>query len=368
MNIIVSAAALRTSGGNTIYLQFLKHLSNYVGNNFYYIFVDSDMQQPYIKGVEYICVNLRTHIKRCLFDYFSCKKMIRKKGIEPDIIISLQNVGIYCLRKKPHLIYFHQSIPLYPHQWNPFKAKERTLFFYKHIYPLFIKATITSNTHIVVQTHFIKKRFVEHFGCKESNVHINFPDIERVNSKDIANFEYDFNYSNFIYPATGLCYKNHFTLFRALYILKKQHPEISDRVRIYITISQEKYPEYIKYISRYGLINNIFFIGQISRLKLFSMYKTSNGLLFPSTLETIGLPLLEAASMGIPILVSELEYAIEILKDYEGAIFIPPYNYQYWADEIRKLVLSQKKYSEFETNKESSWKIFFSLVESLSKK
>ena len=38
------------------------------------------------------------------------------------------------------------------------------------------------------------------------------------------------------------------------------------------------------------------------------MYKAADGLLFPSTIETIGLPLLEAATFGLPVLANELEY------------------------------------------------------------
>lgn len=323
------------------------------------------MQQLYIKGVEYICVNLRSYVKRCFFDYFNCSKIIRDKGIEPDIVISLQNVGVYCLRNKPHLIYYHQSVPFYPHKWNLLKSGERALFFYKRIYPFFVKATIAPDTQIVVQTHFIKEKFAKHFRCKEENIHIQFPDIEHVNTEKIDGFEYDFNYSNFIYPATGFLYKEHYTLFQALSILKEQHYEIADKIRIYLTLSKEECPGYVDYVLKRGLEDNICFVGKVDRMRLFSMYKTSNGLLFPSTLETIGLPLLEAASMGIPVLASEMEYAKEALQGYEGAVLVLPYDYQQWADAISEIVLNPKKYPSHKINRKSSWNDFFSLIESL---
>lgn len=365
MNIVVSAASLRTSGGNTIYVQFLNYLRCYIGNNTYYIFVDNDMQQPCIDGVEYIVVNLRSNIKRFFFDYYNCARIIRSKGVEPDIVISLQNTGVYCLKKHVHVIYYHQSIPFYPHKWNLFKSDERVLFFYKYVYPLFVRLTLSANTQIVVQTLFIKKRFIEYFGCEEKNVHVLFPDIGHVDREEINGFEYDFNCVNFIYPATQFRYKEHRTLFQSLTLLKEQHPEISDKIKIYLTLTKEECPDYTSYVLKQGIENNLCFVGRKSRNQIFSMYKTSDGLLFPSTLETIGLPLLEAASMGIPILVSELEYAKEALQEYEGVNFISPHNYQQWADAMREIVLSPKKYSPHKIKKESSWKDFFSLVKSL---
>lgn len=363
MNIIVSAAALRTSGGNTIYRQFIEHLRNHVSSDdFYYIFIDYDMQQPYIKGVEYICVDIRSHIKRCLFDYFICARILKSKDINPDFVISLQNTGVHCLKRKPHLIYYHQSIPFYSHKWSLFKSSERTLFFYKYIYPLFVKLTLTANTQIVVQTHYIKEKFVDFFKIDKERVHVQFPDIENESAEEIEEFNYNLRYANFIYPATGFSYKEHLTLFRALSLLKTQNPKIAKKIRIYLTISKEEYPQYANYILKQGIEENICFIGKIDRIQLFSMYKASNALLFPSTLETIGLPLLEAASMGSHILVSDLKYAKEVLQGYEGSVFISPYNYQQWADEMSKIVLMPQKHPVYEIHRESAWNDFFALI------
>ena len=63
-NIIVSAAACRTSGAKTIYLQFLKHLKEHAAKNHYYVFIDESMPHEDIPGVEYFIVNVRNGCRR----------------------------------------------------------------------------------------------------------------------------------------------------------------------------------------------------------------------------------------------------------------------------------------------------------------
>ena len=62
------------------------------------------------------------------------------------------------------------------------------------------------------------------------------------------------------------------------------------------------------------------FIGPVPRTQLFEEYASSI-LVFPSYIETIGLPLLEARSVGAPILASDCLYARDGVGDYEGAEF-----------------------------------------------
>ncbi len=48
MNVVVSAAALRASGGLSIYKQFLYHLQKNINGDRYFIFIDKCMPAPNI--------------------------------------------------------------------------------------------------------------------------------------------------------------------------------------------------------------------------------------------------------------------------------------------------------------------------------
>lgn len=61
-------------------------------------------------------------------------------------------------------------------------------------------------------------------------------------------------------------------------------------------------------------------IGEISREDVFGWYEKS-ALLFPSYIETIGLPIYEAIMVGSPIILSNCKYAKNIAGQYEKAYF-----------------------------------------------
>ena len=75
MNIVVSTAAARTSGALTIYNQFLTHLRERRDGNRYLLFVDREMPQPAMDGVEYADVDLRSWSRRILFDASGCREL-----------------------------------------------------------------------------------------------------------------------------------------------------------------------------------------------------------------------------------------------------------------------------------------------------
>ena len=78
-----------------IYKQFVHALEQYVGNDEWHVFVDVDMPMPTIPQVSYhVC-----HTKgfgRFWFDLVGFNQEIKRLGISPDTIFSLQNTGVHC--------------------------------------------------------------------------------------------------------------------------------------------------------------------------------------------------------------------------------------------------------------------------------
>lgn len=362
MNIIVSAAALRTSGALTIYKQFVTQLPGFVKDNNYYVFVDKSMPVPKISGVEYIIVDVCGCIKRQMFDWYLCAKILKKKGIEPDVVVSLQNTAVKCLRQCKQVLYYHQPLPFYSQKWNLLKKKERTPFFYKYVYPYFVKASLTKEIQVVVQIPFIKKEFCKRFHVPFKNVYVLFPDIEKINLDIIEARDWQSNKKHFIYPAAGSSYKKHVTIVESLRIIQQTNPIALENILIHFTLGINDIPELYALIKQYNLIENFDFIGTVSHEELLSMYKGSAALLFPSIIETLGLPLLEAAAFGLPILVSDLDYSREVIGKYEGTVLLPANDYQLWAEQILKISSDTPLYSPLISTNDSSWIHFFRIV------
>ena len=127
------------------------------------------------------------------------------------------------------------------------------------------------------------------------------------NDSQIVEKKYDF-----IYPAQFLPNKNHYLLIDALLDLFYQgiYP------KLFLTFN-------INLLSKHwrDKINNnnlkIEFANDADRDKFLLLFSQSKCLIYPSIKESLGLPLLEAQSMSIPIVASELDFVRDVVNPVE---------------------------------------------------
>jgi len=124
--------------------------------------------------------------------------------------------------------------------------------------------------------------------------------------KKLLNKVYDFCYISLAHP-----HKNHYLLFEALEILGKKGFSIS--IVVTIEDSREDLIEKLTHInSLYDI--RIVNVGSISKWAVCEVYQKTKCLIFPSTYETFGLALVEAAEMGLDIIAADLSYTHEIIS------------------------------------------------------
>lgn len=124
---------------------------------------------------------------------------------------------------------------------------------------------------------------------------------------------------SFIYPASGGPHKNHHRLVDAWVILaeKNIYP------KLVLTLDPKIFPDLCAYVdnakNKYCL--NIDNIGFVDSDAIKNYYKESDALIYPSQLESFGIPIIEAASFQLPIIASELDYVrdlgIPILESFD---------------------------------------------------
>lgn len=363
MNIVVSTAAARTSGALTIYNQFLTHLRERRDGNRYLLFVDREMPQPAMDGVEYADVDLRSWSRRILFDASGCRELCEARGVRPDVLVSLQNTGVR-YPGVPQVIYYHNSLPFYPRRWNPLRREERPLFLYAWMYPLFVRASLPAGADVVVQIPFIRRGFVRRYRWPAERIHVLFPDVEEVEPSTVADYPFEPGCAHFVYPAQDFAYKEHRTLLEALKVIRRSQPELAARIRIHLTVAEGQNRRFEAAAATGGVGMCFVRHGYVSHDELLSMCKSAHGLLFPSTVETLGLPLLEAASLGTAVVAADLDYAHEVLGDYPGAAYVRPRAYAEWAAAIGRLCGSApRRFAPLRRGGPSSWERFFDLVE-----
>lgn len=359
--IVVAAGAARSGGALTMYNQFINHLKNHAADKRYYIFVHQSMPKPEITGVEYIEIDVTSSLKRLKFDYYGCADYIKSKQIKADLVFSFENTGVR-VKGIPQLILYQQGLPFYPKKWNPLKKSERSLFFYTYFYPFFVKLSLYKNSKVIVHTPYLKERFSNYYHFDKNRMYDMLPDVEKVDADSCEPYDFDKNEYHFLYPANNAKYKEHRTLVRALALMKKNNGSIVKNIKIHFSLKKEGNIELFNYIEKEGLIDNFVFDGFVSRDQLLSMYKGCTGLLFPSTIESVTLPLWEAVAFRKPIVCQNLDFARYQLEGYEGVTFVEVGNYESWCNAIIDTCNQKTEILPYTPVKGNSWEDLFNWI------
>lgn len=355
--IIVNATALRAGGALTILRQFVEAIPN-DGYN-YLVFVDKSVVFEHTQpNLEIVAQNVLSFSKRFLWDAFRLKKWLKDNNIEAIAGISLQNTNFRLNEKCPNYIYYHQSIPLVPLKWSVLRSNERNLWFYKNIYPCFVKIFINHQTEIFVQLEFIKSRFAHVFNFPRKKIHVVFPKIEIPSIVDEFELVLDNTCLNVFYPASNVFFKNHTVLFDALSIIDNS---LDKKIKLYLTNNEADF-EWPKHLTNIEFV----FLGHLPYNRVLWMFKNVDALFFPSYIETLGLPLIEAAHFGLPIIAADLPYAHEVLAGYKGVVFADYKSPDVWGDKI--LNLSYQNKNRFECYKKNDTKSWSYLFDTLTEK
>jgi glycosyltransferase involved in cell wall biosynthesis len=116
---------------------------------------------------------------------------------------------------------------------------------------------------------------------------------------------------DFLYVASGEIHKNHRSLIKAWCLLAKEglYPSLK------LTLDALQFSELCIWIElmkeQYQL--NISNAGNVDSKQVKKLYSQTGALIYPSTMESFGLPLIESMRANIPVIASELDYVRDVL-------------------------------------------------------
>lgn len=239
--------------------------------------------------------------------------------------ISLHDITPNVFAERRYVYCHNPSIFYKPSKLDYKFAKKNVLFcyFYKYLYRINIK----KNNAVIVQQCWIKREFEKIYHL--DNVIVSRPLINtsflpyRENKR--KNKEY-----TFLFPAFPRVFKNFEIICKACDILNKKGIEY----KVILTVKGNESP-YTKYLYKeYSKIKNIEWVGLLKRETLLELYSIVDCLIFPSKLETWGLPISEFKGTKKRMLLSDLPYAHESIGNYDNVSFFNPDN----PDELAKLM------------------------------
>lgn len=253
----------------------------------------------------------KSWLHRLYFDYFVAPKLVKKFDI--DEVFSLDNTTV-ARTKIPQVVYIHQAIPFVDINFDI--VNETKYWLYQKIIGRRIIKSIYKAKSIIVQTNWMKNAIVDKTNINSEKIIIDTPKLDiKVKKK----FTYSSsNNRTFFYPAGAMPYKNHMTIINAVRHLIKIGIKDFQVIFTLDGTESEHSAKLLQIISKENL--PIIFKGKLQYDEVFQMYSKSV-LIFPSYIETLGLPLLEARKHEAPIIASDMPFCVEILYGYNKAKF-----------------------------------------------
>ncbi len=337
MKVLVYDVAARAGGGGAAILdQYYQAAVNDQNNEWWFIVsladTFADTERIHILHLKNETSYLRRIISRWKFEKVELRRLL--SDINPDKVISLQNTpvpGAKCIQE----VYLHQSIQFSPVKFSFFKAEERSLAFRQRFICSLIRRKLKKADKVIVQTNWMREAVSKWARYPKERIVVEPP--------RVTTYEGDYSClkkkeNTFFYPASPYIYKNHTIILKACEILKEAGIENYSVDFTFFDDSNELAKELYHFSSEHGLPIN--FIGHQDRNVLYEMYQTRT-MLFPSYMETFGLPLVEAKSVDGNILASNCPFAFEALGTYKKVRFLKWDDPTAWAEAMKQCINNQ---------------------------
>jgi glycosyltransferase involved in cell wall biosynthesis len=305
MRIIIYDIAARHGGAKSIIESFIHTINfNPLFKNHKWQFLMS--YKPNMILSDNIQINTRlaifsNWILRILFEFILFRVVFL--FYKPDLVISFQN-SLFLTKRLNQFLYLHQPIPFQTLIRFKFNRKEYKYWIYQNLISTIIFSSIKRAKQLIVQSEWLKNHLRLKFRRSNLKVVVLKP---LVNSKYYNSEKIINNENNFFYPASDLIYKNHKIIYEANLSLFGRY-----NYNIYFT-------------SSYKQSDNVILLHNLNVDEMISYYNKSV-LIFPSIIESFGLPLLEAKILNRIIFASDSPLSREILQDYNNAYFFNPFS------------------------------------------
>lgn len=335
--VVVSGINLFQGGPLSIYYDFLDSFIRLSSFHDYEVIAFVHKVELFDKyrdcGIKFIELpkSRKSYLYRFYYEYSFFKKF--SKGKDIYCWISLHDITPNVKAEK---------LFTYCHNPSPFRKITRidricgvknVLFplFYGRIY----KKNIKKNTAIIVQQEWMREEFKKRYHVE--NVIVSYPKIDvpylySAGEKNIGKDTFDF-----IYPSFPRTFKNFEVICEAVKLLESE--KLNFRVFFTLAGDENKYSRYL--FRRYSGLKSIKWIGNRQRQELFELYNDVDCMIFPSRIETWGLPITEFKNTNKPILLSDCPFAHETIGDYEKVSFFGCDDSKRLAELMKQVILSE---------------------------
>lgn len=326
MKIAVVDLVSLAGGGRTISQSLYDHISAGNARQHQWLFIISDQQlepSPFVEVVRFpgAAANYARRLKTELVDV---AKAVRDFGA--DRVLAMSNMKVFGC-PVPQIVYLQQSLPFHTEdRFSLFKKRERLYFFHQTVHGWFIRRSARTADRVYTQSDWVRDE-VKKLRRKGPVENLSYP---RLKLPEVRT-ERETASETFFYPCSSpAVYKNLKTLNRAAKLLLAQglRPQISLTLEETAMVASLEEP----------LAEGVYtFTGRIPHEEVMDRYCNTT-LLFPSYLESLGLPLVEARGCGSFVIAADRPFAREMLQGYDNCALFDPHDPAALAEEMKKIM------------------------------
>lgn len=307
--LVVSAISIKEAGPLTVLNKLLSNLSKSYTSEVIVIAIVYKKKTCYHPNIHYIELKNgdSTYAHKLIYQYYVLPKISRR--IKSDIWISLEDTTPKVITKK-QLVYCHNPLIFYDFAVRDILFSPK-IFLFSLLYHFIYKINIHRNNFIIVQQDWLRKEFAKRFEILPSNIIVAYPVQANIYEHRVIT---ENKLTIFFFPSFPRIFKNFEIIGEAVKILKTRN--LISKFKVILTISgtENIYSRWIKWKYKNDEIE---FAGRFSFSDVQRTYNIADALIFPSKLETWGLPITEFKLTGKPILGIDLPYFFETIGEYD---------------------------------------------------
>jgi glycosyltransferase involved in cell wall biosynthesis len=314
--MVVSAVNFTEGGPLTILREFVKAACEELSAEWRIVVFVHDRKLLDIARAQFIEIPgpKTSWLRRLHLEWFGFGAYAKK--LKPDLWISLHDVTprVGTIRQA---VYCHNPMPFYRPRLRDIWLEPKVMFF-RLFYSILYRVNIRRNYAIVVQQSWLREEFRK-WAARKTNLIVSYPISGRCSPGSRAPGAASRQAPIFVYPTLPRVFKNIELICQALQELEGAG-DWHSKVVITMDGNENRYARWLW--SRYGNLKTLCFAGCKTPQEMRALYESSDCLIFPSLLETWGLPITEAKTFGLPMLIADLPYAHETVGTYSRVKFI----------------------------------------------
>lgn len=310
-------------------------------------FVAEPYEEQNASGMGYVVLelmrNFPTEGKEHEFIFYSSKPIDGKfvPGTYENIILPLGFLNklwfFFTLREKPDALIF--MVPMMPiiasgmkvipmcqelasQKIKPQGLREKLFAFFRD--QILMRISLARAEHVIAASQATKDDLKRFYGLREEKISVVYDGFQDLETHRSSAPVLDESLKPYFFFVGKVKYRKNVHGIVSAFIAFKERTGAGGKLVIAGDYGGSYYGEIAKQISDHGITEDVRFVGYAVGPTLYAYYKNALACVFPSINEGFGMPIVEAMSLGTPVITSNISSMAEVAGD--AGLLVDPHD------------------------------------------